>query len=119
MLNFGHTIGHAVEHSIRDITHGEAVAIGIVAEMTVGDSLGITEKESISVVKGLFRKIGLDYKIPSQISMQDIVTYCKNDKKNRNINMIDMVLLKNIGEIAKYHNKYSWGIKPSDMVCVF
>ncbi|MGA1846742.1 3-dehydroquinate synthase [Deferribacter abyssi] len=62
-LNFGHTIGHAIEvDSNYSIKHGFAVAIGMYLETLIGAELGEVEKDTIDFVIKILRLFGFDYK---------------------------------------------------------
>ena len=67
-LNLGHTFGHAIEHEARlrgdDITHGEAVAMGILLAARLGESLGISEKGLAARLKADFQAAGLPTDCP-------------------------------------------------------
>jgi len=84
VLNYGHTIGHAVEWaSGYRIKHGEAVAIGMVAEANLAERIGLSEP-------GLSEKIGatllaarLPIAIPTWIDKQAILQGIRKDKKRK------------------------------------
>ncbi|MGG5506850.1 MULTISPECIES: 3-dehydroquinate synthase [unclassified Myroides] len=101
ILNFGHTIGHAVEsyylsNPIKErMLHGEAVAVGMIIEAYLSTViLGLNSavyqeiKESIQYIYGK--------EIFSKADIEEILTWLKFDKKNR-AGEIRMVLLANIG----------------------
>ncbi len=90
MLNFGHTLGHAVEQGAGYGTylHGEAVAIGIIFALEYGLSLGITKNATVlDRAKVLLDKLNLPTSIPSGLDLQYSI---KQDKKksNKDINFI-------------------------------
>jgi 3-dehydroquinate synthase len=85
-LNFGHTIGHAIEASCLSsgtpLTHGEAVAIGMCAESFISQRMGILENgQLLSIVTGL-TAVGLPTRLPHLIDPASIVSYMSLDKKN-------------------------------------
>jgi 3-dehydroquinate synthase len=61
ILNFGHTVGHALEKlsGYKGVLHGEAVAIGMVAEAAIGERMGITEKGISAEIKACLELDGL------------------------------------------------------------
>lgn len=60
ILNFGHTVAHALEH-VTDyrLPHGSAVALGMVAEASIGEAEGTTEPGSTGRIVGWLRSVGL------------------------------------------------------------
>lgn len=82
LLNYGHTVGHALEKlSNYELAHGEAVAIGMVAEnrVAVGKKL-LKEKDALRILL-LLKRYGLPTKIPSRFTSQAIKKALANDKK--------------------------------------
>ena len=66
ILNFGHTIGHGVEQlgQYTAFSHGEAVAMGMVAALRIGEGAGITKKGSAAHLIGLLEKYDLPTALP-------------------------------------------------------
>lgn len=64
LLNLGHTVGHALERAAQDwaLSHGQAVAIGMVAEVALTTNLGLTAEDVLGRVSDLLEKIGLPTK---------------------------------------------------------
>ncbi|MBE9188953.1 3-dehydroquinate synthase [Gloeocapsopsis crepidinum LEGE 06123] len=83
VLNYGHTIGHAVESltGYRVVNHGEAVAIGMVAAGQLAVNLGLWEQESQNRQLALIQKAGLPTKLPDGIDLDAIVDTLQTDKK--------------------------------------
>ncbi len=82
ILNFGHTIGHAVEAaSGYRIPHGEAVAMGMVAVAKIAASKGIFHQEDLERLDSLLERLGLPTKIPEEISRDEIADGLIHDKK--------------------------------------
>ncbi len=99
ILNFGHTIGHAVEAaSDFKLSHGEAVAIGMVAVLRIGVVDGICEKEDAGRVATLIHNCGLPTEIPHDLDRERIKGYLKSDKKAIG-NRIFYVLPTGIGDV--------------------
>ncbi|WP_378956079.1 3-dehydroquinate synthase [Pelosinus sp. sgz500959] len=97
-LNFGHTIGHAIENyfNYETYTHGEAVAIGMARITTRSEALGITKPGTSEALIGLIEKYGLpttatDY---NQKALLESMTL---DKKN-STSGLHLILLAHIGK---------------------
>ena len=83
-LNFGHTIGHAVELcSDFAMLHGEAVAIGMVYEARLAEQLGIAEAGTAARVRDANAAAGLPVARPREITAERIVVATRGDKKAR------------------------------------
>jgi 3-dehydroquinate synthase len=109
ILNAGHTIGHAIEHASGfSLSHGEAVAIGLVAEARLGERLGVTETGTAAKLATLFEGVGLPVRVPEALDAETIVSALRNDKKNR-ANEIRVVLLSRIGAV-KGSESYGWTV---------
>jgi shikimate kinase/3-dehydroquinate synthase len=67
ILNFGHTLGHAIETfgGFERWIHGEAVALGTVAELAVGVTLGKTPPALVKRIRALFGRLGLATDLPA------------------------------------------------------
>jgi len=82
ILNFGHTIGHAVEAaSSFSIIHGFAVAIGMVAAAKLAVMKGLLAVEDFQKIVGLISGYGLPVSIPGDLDRLAIKAYLKTDKK--------------------------------------
>lgn len=101
ILNFGHTIGHALESIAmkkgEDLLHGEAVASGIYYTLDLCENLS---KETISQIK---QYISQYYEIQKIDDVQELFNYMNSDKKTIN-NEYNFVLLEEIGK-ATINNK--------------
>lgn len=97
LLNFGHTIGHVIEKNFNyeTFTHGEAVAMGMVAITKNSETLGITEKGSLELLIKLINKYNLHSELPNMDKDEFFKTLLL-DKKNINEN-INLILLEKIG----------------------
>ena len=82
ILNFGHTVGHAIETAAKFVSynHGEAVAIGMVVAGDISVSLGLTDKMTYSRIEKTITKIGLPIKI-DKIKLGAIINAHYADKK--------------------------------------
>ena len=83
ILNYGHTIGHAVESLMhyRGVNHGEAVAIGMVAVGRMAVALNYWTAADAQRQLNLIEKVGLPTQIPAQLATEDILTLLQGDKK--------------------------------------
>lgn len=97
LLNFGHTCGHAIEKlwNFETVSHGEAVAIGMVMISIAGEKAGLTEKGTADRIIKILEKNGM--KTSDTHTTAEIVKAMSADKKRTN-NGIKLVMLKKIGE---------------------
>ena len=102
VLNLGHTVGRAIE-TLSDyrLLHGEAVSIGMVAEVDLALSMGLVTKEERDAVVELLRKAGLPVEIPEYIDREQLVKKLYTDKKVRN-GRLRFVLQDGIGSIKEF-----------------
>lgn len=98
LLNFGHTLGHAVEKyfNYKTYTHGEAVAIGMAHITRNSEKLGITEKGTSEHLEEVLKKFGLPYQTP-EMERSTVEAAILLDKK-RTGNSISLVMIKKFGE---------------------
>ena len=102
LLNFGHTLGHAIEkyYNFTGYSHGEAVAIGMYNISLKSEDEGITEKGVAEEIK----EILINYDLPYKVDIKDnnkIIDTISLDKKNIG-NVLKVILLKSIGESIIY-----------------
>jgi len=104
VLNFGHTIGHAVEAAsgFKGIGHGEAVAIGMVSAAYISKRLGLIEQAAYLRIKQLIRAVGLPTGI-GRLSVSRIIKAHYRDKKFIGVKN-RFVLIKGIGRPAIIKN---------------
>ena len=97
LLNFGHTLGHSIEklRGFSGITHGMAVAVGMVMIAQAGEKQGITEPGTADRIAALCRKYGLP--TTESLSFKQIADSARSDKKTAG-GAVNLVLLKKIGE---------------------
>jgi 3-dehydroquinate synthase len=101
ILNFGHTIGHALELRLRWIHHGEAVSIGMAAACRIAEKLnGLNPKDS-KRMEEILKLNKLPVKISKLAPTDKIVDSIIQDKKKSGKD-IDMILLKGIGHPVIY-----------------
>lgn len=98
ILNYGHTIGHAVE-SLTGYTafiHGEAVAIGMVAASQLALALGMWDEECDRRQLALIEKAGLPTELPKELDIEEILISLQSDKKVKS-GKVRFVLPKGLG----------------------
>ena len=97
ILNFGHTLGHALEAaSDYDLSHGEAVSIGMVGAAMISHRLNYLDKTSYTRIVDLIKLYGLPTTIPTDMETAQIVTFMGTDKKIV-AGQLHFVLVKEIG----------------------
>ncbi|MHB8088651.1 MAG: 3-dehydroquinate synthase, partial [Anaerolineaceae bacterium] len=98
-LNLGHTIGHGVEKASNyQLSHGECVAIGMIAEARLAESINLSEPGLAEKLAADFIKIGLPVKIPADLNRQEIIAATLLDKK-RSAKQIHFALPERIGKV--------------------
>ena len=102
ILNLGHTVGRAVE-TVSDyrLLHGEAVAIGMVAQVKLGCQCGYLTEEERDRVIALHQKVGLPVTIPEYIDRGALVKKLYTDKKVRD-GKLRFVFQKGIGDVMTF-----------------
>ena len=102
ILNLGHTVGRAIETvSDYELMHGEAVSIGIVAEVYLAEKLGLITAEDRDKVVSLLDKAGLPTRIPDYIDREALVKKLYTDKKVRD-GKLRFVLQDSIGSVKEF-----------------
>jgi 3-dehydroquinate synthase len=96
ILNYGHTIGHAIEAvSGFKLRHGQAVAIGMAAAAKISTRMGLLEETEVPRLERLIVAAGLPVKMP-ELDRETVMQAMQHDKKVRD-DKIRFVLLKSIG----------------------
>ncbi len=104
ILNLGHTVGRAIETvSEYKLLHGEALSIGLVAEVKLAYKLGYVTAEERDRVINLLEKANLPIAIPEYIDREKLVKKLYTDKKVRN-GKLRFVLQKGIGNVVEFEN---------------
>ncbi|NEQ50386.1 MAG: 3-dehydroquinate synthase [Leptolyngbya sp. SIO3F4] len=99
ILNYGHTIGHAIESltGYKLINHGEAVGIGMVAAGKIATTMDLWPQTATNRQLAIIQKTGLPTKLPNTLSIDDTLTTLRSDKKVKS-GKVRFVLPKRIGE---------------------
>lgn len=108
ILNYGHTLGHALEKTLGygNIRHGEAVAIGMVGESLLSWKVGIGKKEVFEEQKKLLEELGLPICLGCTLDQRVCLTALHRDKKKER-GKIRFVFLEDFG-------RPKWGIEVDD-----
>jgi len=97
ILNFGHTVGHAVEaESGYSLSHGDAVAIGMTAAVCISARMQYLPAEDRERILSLMRKLGLADRVPRGMDVEGVLSRLKRDKKKQG-SAVHFVLLKRPG----------------------
>ena len=119
LLNFGHSFGHSLEaladFNEKIITHGEAVAIGMLMAAKLSEDLNFIKAGSFEKIKNHFQKLELPTKIAdinyeNNISAEQVLDFMTRDKKNKN-GQFNLVLLQEIGKAFVYSKALDDDIK--------
>lgn len=99
ILNFGHTIGHAIETltGYGPVLHGEAISIGMVLEARLGEALGITAPGTALEVESALSQFGLPTQHPVTRQVDEMLHAMRRDKKAHQ-GRLAFSLLREIGE---------------------
>jgi 3-dehydroquinate synthase len=104
ILNFGHTVGHAIETVLgyRSWLHGEAVAAGMIVEAEIGRRLGVTQDAPVEDLTNTLRHYGLPVRLPV-LPADDLLQAMQRDKKTTG-GQLNMVLLRSVGKAELVSN---------------
>jgi 3-dehydroquinate synthase len=82
VLNYGHTVGHAVEAASEyALLHGEAIAIGIIAAGLIEVERGLSEPGRLDRIRKVLEKLGVPVKLPPNLAEDRIIDLMRHDKK--------------------------------------
>ena len=113
VLNFGHTIGHAIEAATQfETLHGQALAIGLVAEARLAERMGVATSGTASVIERTCRAAGLPTTMPA-IPFETLLGFTHADKKVR-AGRVEYALPTRIGEMAGAER--GWTVPVDDTV---
>jgi 3-dehydroquinate synthase len=112
ILNFGHTIGHAIELvSGYDLLHGEAVAIGMALEGRLAERIGVAEAGTADAIIGALQAAGLPTDLPQSMDGAAVLEAMRSDKKGLSGKM-RLALPRRIGSMAG--SESGWTVSVSD-----
>ena len=106
ILNFGHTIGHAIE-ALEDYTlsHGEALAIGMIVESLIAHKMGLLSESDFDAIYKLIKKMGFSLKISSRVTTALMKETMTRDKKAKGA-IPRFVILDGIGKVHSFKGDY-------------
>jgi 3-dehydroquinate synthase len=107
MLNYGHTIGHAVEQASGfELLHGESIAIGIIGAGLIEIETGLGTNDRLKRIQTIFEKIDVPTEIPENLEEKKLVKLIKHDKKAVQ-HWPRFVLIDKIGHIHQKNGQYA------------
>lgn len=116
VLNFGHTIGHAIEHVTGyGVPHGDAVAIGMVAEARLAERIGVAEAGLADVISTVCDAAGLPVRLPDGLDRAEIVTATRTDKKSR-AGQVEYALPEAIGRMGAADRGHAIAVPEADVL---
>ncbi len=112
ILNFGHTVAHALELIFHfEMSHGEAVAIGCMAECILSHKAGYLPKSSLDQILNRYRTLGVKLK---KFDSKAFLDALKQDKKTKNGHP-RFVLIDRIGHCLPFNGEYCTTVNPDDL----
>jgi 3-dehydroquinate synthase len=116
ILNYGHTIGHAVESvSGFGLLHGEAVAIGIIAAGLIEMEMQIAQPDKLNRIRKILEKIGVPVKLPASLAEDKLLDVIQHDKKAVG-KWPRFVLISEIGRV--YCQNGQWAVPVSREIII-
>ena len=113
VLNFGHTIAHAIEAATNyRVLHGEAVAMGMVAESRIAERIGVADRDIVDEIAIVCEAAGLPTTLPS-LQVESLIEFTRADKKARG-GHVEYALPRRIGEMAGDAN--GWSVPVDDRI---
>ncbi|MBI5635512.1 3-dehydroquinate synthase [Candidatus Micrarchaeota archaeon] len=108
VLNYGHTVGHAIEAAeLYEIAHGAAVGIGMNYEARIAVLLGVLKEADLRRQNELIEKTGLQAKYSAKT---DLIELMKRDKKNK-LDKIFFVLPNAVGSVKTENGKIAFPVE--------
>ena len=97
LLNFGHTLGHAVEKLMNfSLYHGECVTLGMICASYISKERGYISEDDYAAIRKMLRKYGFPTKVEG-LDIFSILEVSKSDKKMEN-GVVKFILLKQLGD---------------------
>ena len=115
ILNFGHTVAHALEAVTGyRLSHGEAVAIGMVVEAEISRGAGRLPGACVDRIRRLLASFDLPVAVPGAIGHEDLLDACRRDKKVRG-GVVHCVGLEEIGAVSRDRGSWTWAVEPEEL----
>jgi len=112
ILNYGHTIGHAVEAASGfELLHGEAVAIGIVGAGLIEIEMGLAQRGRLERIRSILEKLDVPVRLPRNMAEEKLIDLIKRDKKAIN-KWPRFVLISRTGEVHRVDGQYAVEVSP-------
>lgn len=119
MINFGHTIGHALEHiSNYRLLHGFAVALGMMVESKISQILGFLPEKDYDQIEKFLQQLGIEKKILRQFDINHIIRATLHDKKVYS-KKLRYVLLQRPGAVKIIKGQYAHPVDPAKIKKAF
>ncbi|MGN0395240.1 MAG: 3-dehydroquinate synthase [Coprococcus sp.] len=98
LLNFGHTLGHAIEKYLNlELSHGACVGLGCILAASISYSKGLISKDDLDTICNVFKSYNFPELSNYNINASTVIEYTKNDKKMTG-DKIKFILLNRIGD---------------------
>ena len=113
ILNFGHTIGHAIE-TVEEysLSHGEAIAIGMIIEALISQKLGHLKETEFDAIYELIQTMGFPLKLSEKVTIEAMHRAMRQDKKAEG-KIPRFVILHSIGKVESFKGAYCTSIEDS------
>jgi 3-dehydroquinate synthase len=112
ILNYGHTIGHAIESaSGYELLHGEAVAIGIIGAGLIEIEMKLAKPDRLERLRIILEKLNVPVKLPANLAEENLIDLIKLDKKAFN-KWPRFVLTEDIGSVYCPNGQYAVEVEP-------
>ena len=112
ILNYGHTIGHAVESASGfELLHGEAVAIGIIGAGLIEIEMELAQPGKLERIRSILEKLDVPVRLPLNLAEENLIDLIKRDKKAIN-KWPRFVLISRIGEAYREDGQYAVEVAP-------
>lgn len=118
ILNFGHTIGHAVESASGfRLLHGEAIAIGMALEGELAEALGVAEAGTAAAARAALGALALPLDLPEPLTPDTVLEAMRTDKKGRGGRIV-FSLPRRPGDMAGEDLGYGITVDPAAILAI-